>query len=134
LYRGEITTKVEQSTTLSSLKSLLRRKPRELSGGQQQHVAMGRTIVLYSKLFLFDEPLSNLDAKLYVQMRFEIRKVPRRLGVTSLYVAYDQVEAMTLGDRLLILYDGQPAQLATPIRCLTTPSIPMQPDSWVRQR
>ena len=79
-----------------------------LSGGQRQRVAMGRAIVRDPKLFLFDEPLSNLDAKLRVQMRAEIRRLQRRLGVTSLYVTHDQVEAMTLGDRLLVLHEGQP--------------------------
>ena len=95
---------------------LLQRKPRQLSGGQRQRVAMGRAIVREPKLFLFDEPLSNLDAKLRVQMRAEIRRLQRRLGVTSLYVTHDQVEAMTLGDRLLVLHQGRPVQLATPMR------------------
>ena len=83
---------------------------------------MGRAIVRDPKLFLFDEPLSNLDAKLRVQMRAEIRKLQRRLGVTSLYVTHDQVEAMTLGDRLLILHEGQPAQLATPMEVFERPA------------
>jgi sn-glycerol 3-phosphate transport system ATP-binding protein len=122
LARGEITRKVEQAATLLGLDPLLARKPRQLSGGQRQRVAMGRAIVRDPKLFLFDEPLSNLDAKLRVQMRAEIRKLQRRLGVTSLYVTHDQVEAMTLGDRLLILHQGQPAQFATPMEVFQHPA------------
>jgi sn-glycerol 3-phosphate transport system ATP-binding protein len=100
----------------------LARKPRQLSGGQRQRVAMGRAIVRHPKLFLFDEPLSNLDAKLRLAMRAEIRKLQRRLGVTSLFVTHDQVEAMTLGDRLLVLHQGQPAQLATPMEVFERPA------------
>jgi sn-glycerol 3-phosphate transport system ATP-binding protein len=122
LSRGEITRKVEEAAGLLGLEALLARKPRQLSGGQRQRVAMGRAIVRDPKLFLFDEPLSNLDAKLRVQMRAEIRKLQRRLGVTSLYVTHDQVEAMTLGDRLLILHEGQPAQLATPMDVFAHPA------------
>jgi sn-glycerol 3-phosphate transport system ATP-binding protein len=122
LSRGDITRKVEDAATLLGLEALLARKPRQLSGGQRQRVAMGRAIVRDPKLFLFDEPLSNLDAKLRVQMRAEIRKLQRRLGVTSLYVTHDQVEAMTLGDRLLILHEGQPAQLATPMEVFERPA------------
>jgi sn-glycerol 3-phosphate transport system ATP-binding protein len=122
LSRGEISRKVEEAAALLGLHTLLHRKPRQLSGGQRQRVAMGRAIVRDPKLFLFDEPLSNLDAKLRVQMRAEIRKLQRRLGVTSLFVTHDQVEAMTLGDRLLILHDGQPAQLATPMEIFERPA------------
>jgi sn-glycerol 3-phosphate transport system ATP-binding protein len=122
LSRGEITRKVEEAAALLGLESLLTRKPRQLSGGQRQRVAMGRAIVRDPKLFLFDEPLSNLDAKLRVQMRAEIRRLQRRLGVTSLYVTHDQVEAMTLGDRLLILHEGTPAQLATPMEVFERPA------------
>ena len=122
LSRGDIARKVEEAATLLGLDALLARKPRQLSGGQRQRVAMGRAIVRDPKLFLFDEPLSNLDAKLRVQMRAEIRKLQRRLGVTSLYVTHDQVEAMTLGDRLLILHEGQPAQLATPMEVFEHPA------------
>jgi sn-glycerol 3-phosphate transport system ATP-binding protein len=93
-----------------------------LSGGQRQRVAMGRAIVREPKLFLFDEPLSNLDAKLRVAMRAEIRRLQRRLGVTSLYVTHDQVEAMTLGDRLLVLDQGRAAQLATPMEVFERPA------------
>src|ERR1700733_8929858 len=122
LSRGEITRKVEQAAALLGLQPLLSRKPRQLSGGQRQRVAMGRAVVRDPKLFLFDEPLSNLDAKLRVQMRAEIRKLQRRLGVTSLYVTHDQVEAMTLGDRMLILHQGQSAQLATPMEVFEHPA------------
>jgi sn-glycerol 3-phosphate transport system ATP-binding protein len=122
LSRGDITRKVEQAATLLGLDPLLSRKPRQLSGGQRQRVAMGRAIVRDPKLFLFDEPLSNLDAKLRIQMRAELRKLQRRLGVTSLYVTHDQVEAMTLGDRLLILHEGTPAQLATPMQVFEHPA------------
>jgi sn-glycerol 3-phosphate transport system ATP-binding protein len=122
LARGEITLKVEEAASLLGLEALLARKPRQLSGGQRQRVAMGRAIVRDPKLFLFDEPLSNLDAKLRVQMRAEIRKLQRRLGITSLYVTHDQVEAMTLGDRLLILHQGRPAQLATPMEVFERPA------------
>jgi len=122
MSRGEITRKVEEAAQLLGLHPLLARKPRQLSGGQRQRVAMGRAIVRDPKLFLFDEPLSNLDAKLRVQMRAEIRKLQRRLGVTSLYVTHDQVEAMTLGDRLLILHEGAAAQLATPMQVFEHPA------------
>jgi sn-glycerol 3-phosphate transport system ATP-binding protein len=122
LSRGEIRRRVEEAAALLGLDSLLARKPRQLSGGQRQRVAMGRAIVRDPKLFLFDEPLSNLDAKLRVQMRAEIRRLQRRLGVTSLYVTHDQVEAMTLGDRLLILHEGTPAQLATPMEVFEHPA------------
>jgi sn-glycerol 3-phosphate transport system ATP-binding protein len=122
LSRGEITRKVGEAATMLGLEALLARKPRQLSGGQRQRVAMGRAIVRDPKLFLFDEPLSNLDAKLRVQMRAEIRRLQRRLGVTSLYVTHDQVEAMTLGDRLLILHEGVQAQLATPMEVFERPA------------
>src|SRR5271166_3754307 len=122
LSRGEITRKVEEAAVLLGLEALLARKPRQLSGGQRQRVAMGRAIVREPKLFLFDEPLSNLDAKLRVQMRAEIRRLQRRLGVTSLYVTHDQTEAMTLGDRLLVLHQGRPAQLATPMEVFERPA------------
>ena len=113
---------MDEAAGLLGLGALLERKPRQLSGGQRQRVAMGRAIVRHPKLFLFDEPLSNLDAKLRVQMRAEIRRLQRRLGVTSLYVTHDQVEAMTLGDRLLVLHQGRPAQLATPMEVFERPA------------
>src|ERR1700742_3745933 len=122
LARDDIRRRVDEAAGLLGLSEFLGRKPRQLSGGQRQRVAMGRAIVREPKLFLFDEPLSNLDAKLRVQMRAEIRRLQKRLGVTSLYVTHDQVEAMTLGDRLLILHEGQPAQLATPMEIFTHPA------------
>ena len=122
LRREEIRRRVEEAAGLLGLDGLLTRRPRQLSGGQRQRVAMGRAIVREPKLFLFDEPLSNLDAKLRVQMRAEIRRLQRRLGVTSLYVTHDQVEAMTLGDRLLVLHNGRPAQLATPLEVFSQPA------------
>ncbi len=118
----EISKGVSRAAEILALTPLLERYPRQLSGGQRQRVAMGRAIVRDPQVFLFDEPLSNLDAKLRVQMRAEIRKLQRRLGVTSLYVTHDQVEAMTLGDRLLILHEGQPAQLATPMEVFDRPA------------
>ncbi len=101
LSREDITHRVDLAASLLGLSDFLGRKPRQLSGGQRQRVAMGRAIVREPKLFLFDEPLSNLDATLRVRTRAEIRRLQRRLGITSLYVTHDQVEAMTLGDRLL---------------------------------
>ncbi len=122
LSRTDITRRVNDTAKLLGIETLLTRKPRQLSGGQRQRVAMGRAIVREPKLFLFDEPLSNLDAKLRVQMRAEIRRLQRRLGVTSLYVTHDQTEAMTLGDRLLVLHQGRPAQLATPMEVFERPA------------
>jgi len=122
LSREAIRQRVDEAAGLLGLGALLERKPRQLSGGQRQRVAMGRAIVRNPKLFLFDEPLSNLDAKLRLAMRAEIRRLQRRLGVTSLYVTHDQVEAMTLGDRLLVLHQGRPAQLATPMEVFERPA------------
>ena len=119
---AEIRAKVDAASALLGLEALLERKPRQLSGGQRQRVAMGRAIVRDPKLFLFDEPLSNLDAKLRVQMRGEIRRLQRRLKVTSLYVTHDQVEAMTLGDRLLVMHQSVPVQLATPTEVFERPA------------
>jgi len=122
LPKAEIRRRVDEAAAMLGLGPLLERKPRQLSGGQRQRVAMGRAIVREPKLFLFDEPLSNLDAKLRVQMRAEIRRLQRRMGVTSLYVTHDQVEAMTLGDRLLVLHQGVPVQLATPLQVFEAPA------------
>ena len=122
LSRDEIRRRVDEAAALLGLGELLARKPRQLSGGQRQRVAMGRAIVRHPKLFLFDEPLSSLDAKLRLAMRAEIRRLQRRLGVTSLFVTHDQVEAMTLGDRLLVLHQGKPAQLATPMEVFERPA------------
>src|ERR1700738_2061486 len=122
LSKNDIRARVEESAGPLGLGALLDRKPRQLSGGQRQRVAMGRAIVREPKLFLFDEPLSNLDATLRVRTRAEIRRLQRRLGVTSLYVTHDQVEAMTWGDRLLVLHQGRPAQLATPMEVFDRPA------------
>ena len=122
MTKDAIRTRVQQTADLLGLGALLARRPRQLSGGQRQRVAMGRAIVREPKLFLFDEPLSNLDAALRVQMRAEIRQLQRRLGVTSLYVTHDQVEAMTLGDRLLVLHQGVPVQFAPPMEVFARPA------------
>ncbi len=122
LSKAAIAKRVQDSADLLGLSALLARRPRELSGGQRQRVAMGRAIVREPKLFLFDEPLSNLDAALRVQMRAEIRRLQRRLGTTSLYVTHDQVEAMTLGDRLLVLHQGVPVQFAPPMAVFERPA------------
>ena len=122
LSRAEIKGRVEEAAGTLGLAALLKRKPRELSGGQRQRVAMGRAIVRQPKLFLFDEPLSNLDAKLRVELRAEIKRLQRRMGTTSLYVTHDQVEAMTLGDRLLVLHHGVPVQLAAPLDVFERPA------------
>jgi sn-glycerol 3-phosphate transport system ATP-binding protein len=122
LSRAEIGRRVADVAALLGLTELLARKPRQLSGGQRQRVAMGRAIIREPKLFLFDEPLSNLDAKLRTQMRAELRRLQRRLGITSLYVTHDQVEAMTLGDRLLVMHQGRASQLATPMEIFERPA------------
>jgi sn-glycerol 3-phosphate transport system ATP-binding protein len=112
--KAEIEQRVQKAAKILELGALLARKPRELSGGQRQRVAMGRAIVRQPQVFLFDEPLSNLDAKLRAQTRLEIRKLHRELGVTSLFVTHDQVEAMTLGQRLLVMNGGRIEQIGTP--------------------
>jgi sn-glycerol 3-phosphate transport system ATP-binding protein len=122
MAKDEIVRRVDQAAALLGIGHLLQRKPRELSGGQRQRVAMGRAIVREPKLFLFDEPLSNLDAKLRVELRAEIRRLQRRLGVTSLFVTHDQVEAMTLGDRLVVMNAGRAAQIATPMEIWERPA------------
>ena len=122
MKKPAVATRVRQTADLLGLGALLARRPRELSGGQRQRVAMGRAIVREPKLFLFDEPLSNLDAALRVQMRAEIRQLQRRLGTTSLYVTHDQVEAMTLGDRLLVLHQGVAVQFARPMEVFARPA------------
>jgi sn-glycerol 3-phosphate transport system ATP-binding protein len=113
--RAEIKARVERTAEILELGPFLQRRPRALSGGQRQRVAMGRAIVREPSLFLFDEPLSNLDARLRTQMRVEIRRLQARLGITSLYVTHDQVEAMTLADRILLLNAGSAEQLGTPL-------------------
>jgi multiple sugar transport system ATP-binding protein len=114
LSKDEITRRVEEAAAILELTELLGRKPRALSGGQRQRVAMGRAIVREPAAFLLDEPLSNLDAKLRVQMRTEIARIQNRLGITMVYVTHDQTEAMTLGDRVAVLRDGEVQQIGTP--------------------
>ena len=121
INQQEIERRVNQAAEILGIEEYLDRKPRQLSGGQRQRVAMGRAIVRDPQVFLFDEPLSNLDAKLRVQMRLEIRKLQQRLNVTSIYVTHDQVEAMTLGDRLMVLNDGVVEQFGTPIELYDKP-------------
>src|SRR5918997_1574269 len=122
LPKAEIARRVREAAELLGIGALLDRRPRQLSGGQRQRVAMGRAIVREPALFLFDEPLSNLDARLRVQMRAEIRRLQRRLGVTSLFVTHDQTEAMTLGDRLVVMHAGHAAQVATPMEIWARPA------------
>ncbi len=110
----QIRARVDKAAGILELSHLLQRKPRELSGGQRQRVAMGRAIVRDPQVFLFDEPLSNLDAKLRVQTRLEIQKLHRELGVTSLFVTHDQVEAMTLAQRIVVMNGGRMEQFGTP--------------------
>jgi multiple sugar transport system ATP-binding protein len=114
MKKAEIAQKVEETAKILDLTELLDRKPSQLSGGQRQRVAMGRAIVRHPKAFLMDEPLSNLDAKLRVQMRGEIARLQRRLGTTTVYVTHDQTEAMTLGDRVVVMYGGVAQQIGTP--------------------
>src|SRR6266576_5057400 len=114
MTRREIRPRVDRAAAILQLDGLLQRKPRQLSGGQRQRVAMGRAIVRDPKVFLFDEPLSNLDAKLRVQMRTEIKKLHKRVETTMIYVTHDQVEAMTLADRVVVMRDGRVEQVGTP--------------------
>lgn len=120
--KDEIRRRVTDTARLLDLAELLDRRPRQLSGGQRQRVAMGRAIVREPQVFLFDEPLSNLDAKLRVQMRLEIRRLQKRLGITSVYVTHDQVEAMTLADRLVVMNGGHVEQCGTPMMLYAQPA------------
>ena len=120
--KDDIRARVDRAAGILELGPLLERKPRQLSGGQRQRVAMGRAIVREPAVFLFDEPLSNLDAKLRVQMRFEIQKLHRRLGTTSLYVTHDQVEAMTLAHRMIVMNAGRAEQIGTPMEVYENPA------------
>jgi sn-glycerol 3-phosphate transport system ATP-binding protein len=117
----EIDTRVREAARILELGAMLDRKPRQLSGGQRQRVAMGRAIVRQPKVFLFDEPLSNLDAKLRIAMRVEIRKLQRRLNTTSIYVTHDQLEAMTLADILVVMNGGQVEQIGNPLEIYQKP-------------
>jgi len=120
--KDDIETRVQRAAKILELGELLARKPRELSGGQRQRVAMGRAIVREPSVFLFDEPLSNLDAKLRVQMRLEIQKLHRNLGTTSVYVTHDQVEAMTLAERMVVMSAGLTEQIGTPAEVYQRPA------------
>jgi sn-glycerol 3-phosphate transport system ATP-binding protein len=118
----EIDTRVQEAARILELSAMLERKPRQLSGGQRQRVAMGRAIVRQPKVFLFDEPLSNLDAKLRIAMRVEIRKLQRRLSTTAIYVTHDQLEAMTLADILVVMNGGQVEQIGNPLDIYQKPA------------
>ena len=115
MAKAEIAGRVAEAAAALDLTKLLGRYPRELSGGQRQRVATGRAIVREPKVFLFDEPLSNLDAKLRVQVRAELRELHRRMGITSIYVTHDQIEAMTMADRIVVLCDGRVEQAGAPL-------------------
>lgn len=119
--KKEIDIRVKEAAKILSLEEYLNRKPKALSGGQRQRVAVGRAIVRKPKVFLFDEPLSNLDAKLRVQMRTEISKLHKQLGATMIYVTHDQTEAMTMGDRIVIMKDGIVNQVDTPLNLYKKP-------------
>jgi len=120
--KAEIDTRVQKAAAILELKPFLDRKPRALSGGQRQRVAMGRAIVREPAVFLFDEPLSNLDAKLRVQMRAELQGLHKRLGTTSLYVTHDQVEAMTLAHRMIVMNAGRAEQIGAPLEVYARPA------------
>ena len=120
--KKEIDLRVEEAADILGIQALLDRKPKELSGGQRQRVAVGRAIVRKPKVFLFDEPLSNLDAKLRVAMRAEISKLHRRLGATIIYVTHDQVEAMTMADRIFIMHNGALQQTGAPMEVYGQPA------------
>ena len=120
--KSDIEKRVANAAGILGIENLLERKPRQLSGGQRQRVALGRAIVRDPKVFLFDEPLSNLDAKLRVQMRVELKKLHERLGTTAIYVTHDQVEAMALGDRVVVMKDGIVQQVGEPLELYNTPA------------
>src|ERR1700731_4153141 len=120
--RSEIQKRVHDAAEILGIHDYLARKPRQLSGGQRQRVALGRAIVRHPQVFLFDEPLSNLDAKLRVQMRVELKKLHDRLGTTAIYVTHDQVEAMTLGARVVVMKDGLVQQVGEPLELYNEPA------------
>jgi multiple sugar transport system ATP-binding protein len=119
--KPEIAKRVQDAAEILGIQDLLRRKPRQLSGGQRQRVAVGRAIVRHPQVFLFDEPLSNLDAKLRVQMRVELKRLHERLETTAIYVTHDQVEAMTLGSRVVVMRDGWVQQVGDPMEIYSRP-------------
>src|SRR5689334_14988496 len=120
--KPEIEKRVREAADILGIQELLKRKPRQLSGGQRQRVAVGRAIVRHPQVFLFDEPLSNLDAKLRVQMRVELKRLHDRLETTAIYVTHDQVEAMTLGDRVVVMKDGWIQQVGEPMELYGKPA------------
>jgi len=122
LPKSEILKLVTEAAEILELQNLLERKPKALSGGQRQRVALGRAIVRKPKVFLFDEPLSNLDAKLRIQMRTEISKLHKRLGVTMIYVTHDQTEAMTMGEKIVVMNSGKVEQIDTPLNIYNYPA------------
>jgi multiple sugar transport system ATP-binding protein len=122
MSREEVTSRLRRAAAILGLEHLLERYPKQLSGGQRQRVAMGRAIVRDPQVFLFDEPLSNLDAKLRVQMRAEIKELHLRLGTTMVYVTHDQVEAMTMADRIVVMRDGIIEQIGSPLDLYDTPA------------
>ncbi|MEK6246445.1 MAG: ATP-binding cassette domain-containing protein, partial [Pseudomonadota bacterium] len=122
LSKEDISVRVKKAADILELAKFLERRPRELSGGQRQRVAMGRAIVREPQVFLFDEPLSNLDAKLRVQMRAELQSLHRRLGTTSLFVTHDQVEAMTLAQRMIVMNAGRAEQIGAPLEIYAKPA------------
>ena len=119
--KGEIRKRVEEDAQIIDLTQYLERKPKDMSGGQRQRVAIGRAIVRKPKVFLFDEPLSNLDAKLRVTMRVEIKELHRRLGTTIIYVTHDQIEAMTMADKIVVMRDGRVEQIGAPLDLYDNP-------------
>jgi multiple sugar transport system ATP-binding protein len=120
--KDEVKKRVQEAAEILGIEVLLERKPRQLSGGQRQRVAVGRAIVRHPEVFLFDEPLSNLDAKLRVQMRVELKRLHERLETTAIYVTHDQVEAMTLGDRVVVMKDGRVQQIGEPLELYGRPA------------
>ncbi len=132
--KSEIKRKVSEAASILHLDAFLDRRPKALSGGQRQRVAMGRAIVRNPQAFLMDEPLSNLDAKLRVEMRLEIARIQRLLGVATVYVTHDQVEAMTMGDRVAVLRDGVLQQVDTPQDLYDDRPTNSSPGSWVRHQ
>src|SRR5919201_163526 len=120
--KAEIAKRVREAAEILGIQDLLKRKPRQLSGGQRQRVAVGRAIVRHPQVFLFDEPLSNLDAKLRVQMRVELKRLHDRLETTAIYVTHDQVDAVTLGDRVVVMRDGVVQQVGDPLELYNEPA------------
>jgi multiple sugar transport system ATP-binding protein len=121
-HKDEIKQRVQEAAEILGIEHLLSRKPKQLSGGQRQRVAVGRAIVRKPGVFLFDEPLSNLDAKLRVQTRLELKKLHERLATTAVYVTHDQIEAMTMGDRIVVMRDGLIQQIGSPLELYDTPA------------